>query len=116
MRAGACAAGVLVAAGRSASGTDGSHDKGPGGSGGGGASSPTTSEAPRTASVGDIARERAREACLGMWQDIADAAETPDWDSPQLGRYATGDALSTISRALYADHVNGLVSREEPKN
>ncbi|WP_405657776.1 hypothetical protein [Streptomyces sp. NBC_00079] len=55
-------------------------------------------------------------AYLGMWRDMAVAAKTSDWDSPQLGRNATGDALSTISRALYADHVNGLVSRGVPKN
>ncbi|MFE0256144.1 hypothetical protein [Streptomyces sp. NPDC059010] len=47
---------------------------------------------------------------------MADAAETSDWDSSKLGRYATGDALSAISRALYADHLNGLVSKGKPKN
>ncbi|WP_199832116.1 hypothetical protein [Streptomyces acidiscabies] len=47
---------------------------------------------------------------------MAEAARTSDWKSPVLGRYATGDALSAISRGLYADHRNGLVARGGPKN
>ncbi|WP_416968276.1 hypothetical protein [Streptomyces sp. 4F14] len=47
---------------------------------------------------------------------MAEAAKTSDWKSPLLGRYATGDALSAISRGLYADHRNGLVARGGPKN
>lgn len=50
----------------------------------------------------------------GMWADYATAATTSDWQSPKLGQYATGTALSTISRGLYADHYNGLVSRGAP--
>jgi hypothetical protein len=51
-----------------------------------------------------------------MWRDMAQAAKTSDWNSPQLAHNATGDALSVISRALYADHLNGLVTKGEPKN
>lgn len=74
--------------------------------------------APRTpaASPADLARQQAIAAYLGMWRDFADAATTSDWRSPALARNATGDALSTLSRGLYADHYNGLVSRGRPVN
>ncbi|MBQ0926695.1 hypothetical protein KBO27_22330 [Saccharopolyspora endophytica] len=51
-----------------------------------------------------------------MWQAMARAAETSDWRSPELAEYATGDALTTLSRSLYADHVNKLVTRGRPAN
>lgn len=51
-----------------------------------------------------------------MWQDMAQAGTTADWRSPQLAAHATGDALSAMSRVLYADHLNGLVSKGAPKN
>lgn len=41
---------------------------------------------------------------------------TSDWNSTKLAQYATGDALSAISRGMYADHLNGLVTKGEPKN
>jgi hypothetical protein len=47
---------------------------------------------------------------------MAQAATTSDWNSPKLAQYATGDALSAISRGMYADHLNGLVTKGEPKN
>lgn len=62
------------------------------------------------------ARRAATAAYLAMWQDMASAAQTSDWKSPILARHATGDALSTISRGLYADHLNGLVSKGAPKD
>lgn len=93
---------------------------------GAGASGPTPAHsAARTpvppapaspASPADLARGQAIAAYLGMWQDFADAATTSDWRSPRLARNATGDALSTLSRGLYADHYNGLVSRGRPVN
>ncbi|MGP3769763.1 hypothetical protein ACTWJ8_02930 [Streptomyces sp. SDT5-1] len=64
----------------------------------------------------DIARRRATAAYLGMWQDVAAAARTSDWKSPLLARHATGDALGTITRGMYADHRNGLVTRGAPRN
>jgi hypothetical protein len=51
---------------------------------------------------------------VAMWQDFVSAAATSDWQSPKLGRYATGVALSTLSRGLYADHYNGLISKGSP--
>ncbi|MEU6260196.1 hypothetical protein ACFUEN_29680 [Streptomyces griseorubiginosus] len=47
---------------------------------------------------------------------MAQAGTTSDWNSPELARYATGDALSAISRGMYADHLNGLVTKGEPRN
>jgi hypothetical protein len=73
---------------------------------------PTTSPA----SPADLTRGQAIAVYLGMWQDFANAATTSDWRSPTLAHNATGDALSTLSRGLYADHYNGLVSRGRPVN
>ncbi|MFF0087495.1 hypothetical protein ACFYR1_48820 [Streptomyces canus] len=64
----------------------------------------------------EIARSQATTAYLGMWQDMAAAAKTSDWNAPNLARYATDDALSAISRGMYADHLNGLVTKGAPKN
>ena len=49
-------------------------------------------------------------------QDMAKAATTADWEDPSLAHHATGAALSVISRGLYADHLNGLVAKGEPKD
>ncbi|MEV8442142.1 hypothetical protein AB0425_32605 [Actinosynnema sp. NPDC051121] len=65
-------------------------------------------------SPADNAKLHALAAYQGMWDAFAAAAATSDWQSPQLGRYATGLALSTLSRGLYADHHNGLVSKGSP--
>ncbi|MFI5590112.1 hypothetical protein ACIA5G_34055 [Amycolatopsis sp. NPDC051758] len=73
----------------------------------------TTTELPQ---LGDIAQQRATAAYLGMWSDMADAAVTSDWQSPKLAQNATADALQTISRSLYADHYNGLVTKGRPLN
>ncbi|GAA5121039.1 hypothetical protein GCM10025762_41070 [Haloechinothrix salitolerans] len=51
-----------------------------------------------------------------MWQAMARAARTSDWKSPELARYATGNALTTITRSLYADHRSGVVTRGTPEN
>src|SRR2546429_376721 len=61
-------------------------------------------------------QQQAISAYLGMWRNFADAATTSDWRSPALAQNATGDALSTLSRGLYADHYNGLISRGRPVN
>jgi hypothetical protein len=74
--------------------------------------SPTTaSPAPSSASPAGLAEQRAIAAYLGMWQDFAQAGTTSDWQSPTLAQYATGIALSNMSRGLYADHYNDLVTR-----
>ncbi|NUT51407.1 MAG: hypothetical protein HOV94_29505 [Saccharothrix sp.] len=49
-----------------------------------------------------------------MWLNYAEAAKTSDWQSPQLGQFATGTALSTMTRGLYGDHYKGVVSRGQP--
>ncbi|MFM9442595.1 hypothetical protein [Streptomyces acidiscabies] len=80
---------------------------------------PTTASAPTSAPVSspaDTARSQATSAYVGMWRDVAEAARTSDWKSPTLARYATGEALSVISRSMYADHRNGLVAKGAPKN
>ncbi len=77
-----------------------------------------TAEAPTatTASPASTAKQKAVEAYLGMWRDVAAVAATSDWRSPRLAEHATGDALSVLSRQLYADHYNGLISKGAPSN
>lgn len=62
----------------------------------------------------DKAKQEALAAYRGMWADFAAAGTTSDWRSPTLGQYATGVALTNLSRGLYADHYNGLVTKGEP--
>jgi len=68
----------------------------------------------KATSPADAAKQQAMTAYLGMWNDFVSAAATSDWQSRKLGQYATGLALSTLSRGLYADHSNHLVSRGAP--
>lgn len=76
---------------------------------------PPPSAAPTApASPVDQAKQAALAAYRGMWQDFVVAGTTSDWQSPALGQYATGIALTTLSRGLYADHYNGLVTKGEP--
>ncbi|SFO05469.1 hypothetical protein [Amycolatopsis rubida] len=81
-------------------------------------STPTPSPAPSTtgASSADIAKQKASTAYLGMWEDVAAVATTSDWQSPRLADHATGDALSVLSRQMYADHYNGLITKGKPVN
>ncbi|WP_017984978.1 hypothetical protein [Amycolatopsis methanolica] len=62
----------------------------------------------------DNAKQDALASYRGRWRDFVAAGTTSDWQSPKLGRYATGIALTNMSRALYADHYNGLVTKGEP--
>lgn len=74
-----------------------------------------TPASPTTAlSVADKARQDALTTYRGMWQDFVAAGAMSDWQSPKLGQYATGIALTNLSRGLYADHYNGLVTKGEP--
>jgi hypothetical protein len=50
-----------------------------------------------------------------MWEDYAVAAETSNWQDPRLGQHATGIALTNITRGLYTDKTNGVVSKGRPK-
>lgn len=74
------------------------------------------SSAPPTtpASPMDQAKQAALTAYRGMWHDFVVAGTTSDWQSASLGQYATGIALTNLSRGLYADHYNGLVTKGEP--
>ncbi|UUV28561.1 hypothetical protein NQK81_27700 [Amycolatopsis roodepoortensis] len=67
-------------------------------------------------SPADIAKQKAIAAYLGMWKDVAAVATTSDWQSPRLADHATGDALSVLSRQMYADHYNGLITKGKPVN
>lgn len=71
----------------------------------------TALSTPVAASPADLARQRATVAYLGMWQDFAAAGTTSDWQSPALAQHATGIALTNMSRGLYADHYNHLVTK-----
>lgn len=72
---------------------------------------PAPTSAPSAADRGAAALAAYR----GMWQDFAQAGTTSDWRSPGLGQHATGVALTNMSRALYADHLNGFVTKGEPQ-
>lgn len=88
------------------------------------AASPTAAAGPgipgaistALAAPSDVAKQKATAAYLDMWHDVAEVATTSDWQSPKLGDHATGDALSVLSRQMYADHLNGLVSKGHPVN
>lgn len=61
-----------------------------------------------------LAGKDALAAYRGMWADFVTAGLTSDWRSPDLGRHAIGVALTNLSRSLYADHYNGIVTKGEP--
>ncbi|SER92103.1 hypothetical protein [Actinokineospora terrae] len=64
--------------------------------------------------LAEQAKEAALAAYRGMWADFVEAGHTSDWQSVKLGVHATGVALTNLSRGLYADHYNGLVTKGEP--
>lgn len=84
-------------------------------------SAPSTPKAPSSSTVSstpaspaDQAEQAALAAYRGMWQDFSAAGQTSDWQSPSLGQFATGSALSVLSRGLYTDHANGWVTKGSP--
>lgn len=79
----------------------------------GNSSAPTTSTSP-SMSPAAVASQQALAAYTGMWQSMAQADQTADYQSPQLAKYATGDALGVISRSIYTDYKNGEVSKGAP--
>lgn len=79
-------------------------------------SSSPSSASPSPVSPADSARQQATAAYTGMWRQMAKAGETADWQSPELAKYATGDALGVVNRSLYTDHLNGVVSKGAPAN
>lgn len=80
------------------------------------AQSPAAPGASSSPAQADTARRGAITAYLGMWADMAAAAETSNWQDPRLGQHATGTALTNITRGLYADRANGLVTKGRPQN
>jgi len=106
---------TLLLVGCSAAGPSGSTSQGGSGTRSGSVKGPESPSSPYV-SVAEIARSQATTAYLGMWRDMTKAGTTSDWNSPELAQHASGDALSAISRGLYADHLNGLVTKGEPKN
>ncbi|MEV0675884.1 hypothetical protein AB0I60_05100 [Actinosynnema sp. NPDC050436] len=62
----------------------------------------------------DEAKKSALDVYRAMWLSYAEAAMTSDWQSPKLGQFATGTALSSMTRGLYGDHHKGVVSRGRP--
>jgi hypothetical protein len=109
---------VVAATVFAACGSGGSSTTDPAASGGG-VSSPaqtSVSPSPSPTSPADIARRDAAAAYLGMWKADAQAGHTSDWRAPYLSRYASGSALQVLTGDLYADHLNGLVTKGEPVN
>lgn len=80
----------------------------------GSASSPSAPSA--SSSPADAAHQGAISAYLGMWEDMAAASETSNWQDQRLSQHAVGTALTNITRGLYADKANGLVTKGRPKN
>ncbi|WP_238412891.1 hypothetical protein [Saccharothrix deserti] len=79
------------------------------------AAAPPAASSPSTPlSAEDKAKNDALTAYRGMWQDFVESGRTSDWQSPKLGQHATGVALTNLSRGLYADHYNGLVTKGDP--
>lgn len=74
----------------------------------------SASSAPSMTHPAVSAKAAALAAYLGMWRDFATAGHTSDWKSPALATHATGDALLQMSRGLYADHYNGLITKGYP--
>jgi hypothetical protein len=87
----------------------------PGGTTGVATSSSPSSASPSPISPADSARQQATAAYTSMWQQMAKSGETGDWQSPELAKYATGDALGVINRSLYTDNLNGVVTNGAPK-
>lgn len=79
---------------------------------------PTTSSAAPSSSARSSQVGQAKQAALvayrGMWQDFVVAGTTSDWQSAALGQHAVGNALTNMTRSLFADHGKELVTKGEP--
>jgi hypothetical protein len=64
-----------------------------------------------TSTASTTARDSAVEAYQGMWLAFSHASETADWQSPDLARYASGNALAQLTKSLQANQVRGVVTR-----
>jgi hypothetical protein len=74
----------------------------------GGQNQPAPSPSPTSTTN---ARDSAVEAYKGMWLAFSRASETADWTSPDLARYASGNALAELTKSLQANQVRGVVTR-----
>ena len=89
-------------------------------SGSGSSAAPRTTEGQSaatrssTTSAADVARTDAIAAYNAMWRDMASAALTADYQSPQLAQHAAGDALSVLTRGVYTNQRRGIVVKGQP--
>ncbi|MDP9335955.1 MAG: hypothetical protein M3Q30_21970 [Actinomycetota bacterium] len=67
-----------------------------------------------TLSAADAARGRVVATYNAMWRDMAVAAATADYQSPQLAQHAAGNALSLLVRGLYTNLRMGVVVKGQP--
>ncbi|XVS62070.1 hypothetical protein ACQPYE_27885 [Actinosynnema sp. CA-299493] len=74
---------------------------------------PETSTVAATNPV-DEARAQGVQTYRQMWTAYATAGATADWQSPELARYATGGALSTLTRGLFGYRDLKIVTRGQP--
>ena len=79
---------------------------------GSGVPSSPTAASPTTTSAG----QGAVAAYRSMWTAFGAAGETSNWRSPDLARYATGNALDQLVRSLQADEVQGVVTKGSTVN
>ncbi|EFC83513.1 hypothetical protein FrEUN1fDRAFT_3412 [Parafrankia sp. EUN1f] len=77
---------------------------------------PSPSDAGPSASLtpAEIAERDALTAYRGMWEDWIAIAATGDYQDPRLARHVSGEALSSIYKAVYANQRDGLVARGAP--
>ena len=71
-----------------------------------------TAPSPAASSVAPA--DAARQAYLGMWNAFVVASQTANYQSPELSKYAAGDALSVLTRGLYKNYQQGIVTRGQP--
>lgn len=62
------------------------------------------------------AERDALAAYSALWLSMAKAGEVPDPDAPELRKYAAGDALARVVRALATYRETGVVTRGRPVN
>ncbi|MEV2272909.1 hypothetical protein [Nonomuraea africana] len=54
-------------------------------------------------------RDAVLTAYRGMWRDFSDAAQTADWNDPDLADHATGDAEAKLRYGLFLASEKGQV-------
>ncbi|RZU48771.1 hypothetical protein EV385_0495 [Krasilnikovia cinnamomea] len=71
---------------------------------------PSTSSTP-SLEPGATAERDALIAYRGMWSAFVEAAKTSDPEAPDLGKYASDQALRLIASGLYTDRDQGKVTK-----